>query len=393
MTRFLPLLLLALLASCNREAVVIEKPATPVRLAVVEDYAPGGGQVYSASILPNRQVTLAFRVNGFVESIHQVRGADGRLRSVDIGDMVQRGTALAEVRAKDYQLQVSQVQGQVKQASEAEQAAQAQLMQAQAAAAKAEQDFARADALFKKTSLTKSDYDAAKANRDATQAQVRAARAQAQASAGALNSAQSAFGTAKLGLNDTSLVAPFTGAVVQRSVDVGMLAGPGVPAFVLADISSVKAAIAVPDTAVAHLRKGSQIAIYAEPFPGRQFRGFVSAIAAAADSTTRSFQVEVTVPNERTLLRPGMVVSLALSNAARSQPVPVVPLDAIVRAGPASSQFAVVLVTDGKARRQPVSLGQTYGDRIAVTGVDAGQKVVSSGASFVSDGELVKVIP
>jgi hypothetical protein len=53
----------------------------------------------------------------------------------------------------------------------------------------------------------------------------------------------------------------------------------------------------------------------------------------------------------------------------------------------------VVVVADGKARREPVKLGNTYGDRIAIKGVDAGKMVVSSGASFVSDGEAVKVLP
>jgi RND family efflux transporter MFP subunit len=393
MKRFACLLPVVFLVSCGRRAAAPEKDETPVRLVAVENYTRGERQVYSASILPNRQVTLAFRVNGFVESVHQVRGVDGRARSVDIGDIVSRGTVLAAVRTKDYQLQVSQIQGQVTQAREAAQAAQAQLVQAEAAAAKAQQDFARADALFQKTSLTKSDYDAARANRDATQAQVEAARAQVQASGGTLSAAQSALGTARLGLSDTSLTAPFSGAVVQRSIDVGMLAGPGVPAFVLADISSVKAAIAVPDIAVTRLRKGSKIAIYAEPFPGRKFNGFVSTIAAAADSTTRSFQVEVTVPNDSALLRPGMVVSLALAGTPPPQPVTVVPLASIVRAGPASSQFAVVVVEGGKARRKPVTLGATYGDRIAIEGVDAGQMVVSSGAGFVSDGEAVKVLP
>jgi RND family efflux transporter MFP subunit len=393
MKRLLCLLPILAVVACNRQTVVLEKSPTPVRLAPVETYTPDEGQVYSASILPNRQVTLAFRTSGFVESIYQVRAGDGKWRSVDIGDIVPRGTALAQVRAKDYQLQVSQTQGQVQQATEAAHAASAQLVQAEAAAAKAQQDFDRADALFKKTSLTKSDYDAAKANLDSTQAQVRAARAQAQGSAGTMNAAQSALGTANLGLHDTSLEAPFTGAVVQRSIDLGTLAGPGVPAFVIADISTVKAAIALPDTAVTHLRKGSKLDIYAEPFPGQQFKGFISAIAVAADSTTRSFQVEVTVPNPRALLRPGMVVSLALGNTPQGHAVTVVPLDAIVSSGPAASQFAVIVVSDGTARREAVTLGNTYGDHIAVTGLKTGQTVVSSGAGFVSDGDPVKVIP
>ncbi len=389
---FAPLLLAVFPLSCNRHTAVLETNVTPVRLAVVENYVPAQGQRYSASILPNRQVSLAFRVNGIVESIYQVRGADGRARSVDIGDVVQQGTVLARVRLKDYELQVAQADGQAKQAQQAEQTARAQLQQAQAAALKAEQDFERADALYKKTSLTKSDYDSAKANRDSTQAQVQAAQSQVQASAGAASTARAALGTATLGMHDTSLVAPFPGVIVQRSIEIGMLAGPSVAAFVLADISSVKATFGVSDIAVARLRSGSHLSVYTEAFPSREFKGFVSAIAAVADSSTRSFQVEVTIPNQRGMLRPGMIASLDAGGSPQAEPVTVAPLNAIVRST-GDSRFAVVVVNDGMARRTPVTLGATYGDRIAITGLRAGAKVVSSGATFLTDGDRVQVIP
>lgn len=166
-------------------------------------------------------------------------------------------------------------------------------------------------------------------------------------------------------------------------------------AFVLADISSVKATFAVSDIGVTHVKKGSKLSIYAEAFPDHQFRGFVSAIAAAADSNTRSFQVEVTIPNERAMLRPGMIASLSLGElpSPRARPVIVAPLDAIVRAPDGPSEFAVVVVNDGIARRKPITLGQTYGDRIAITGLQAGEKIVVSGATFVGDGDPVTVIP
>jgi multidrug efflux pump subunit AcrA (membrane-fusion protein) len=53
----------------------------------------------------------------------------------------------------------------------------------------------------------------------------------------------------------------------------------------------------------------------------------------------------------------------------------------------------VMVVDHGVARQRPVVLGQAYGDRIAVEGVEAGTSVVSSGVTFVRDGEAVKVIP
>jgi multidrug efflux system membrane fusion protein len=312
---------------------------------------------------------------------------------VDLGDVVKAGTVLAQVRLKDYELQVSQADGQLKQAAQSGQTARAQLAQAEAAASKAEQDYERADALFKEKSLTKSDFDAAKANRDSTLAQVEAARSQVQASTGSFDSAQAAVGTATLGLHDTSLAAPFTGAIVQKSVEIGSLAGPGMVAFVLADISSVKATFGVPDILVPHLKSGSRLSVYTEVFPSRAFRGYVSAIAAAADSSTRAFQVEVTIPNERGLLRPGMIASLDVGEPTKPKAVAVAPLNAIVRASGGSSQFAVVVVKDGVARRTPVTLGQTYGDQIAISGVPAGQMIVSSGATFIGDGKAVKVIP
>jgi RND family efflux transporter MFP subunit len=385
--------LVLLLCSCNRQNPTFEKTPTPVHLSAVEVYTPLQGQRYSASILPNRQVNLAFRVNGFVESIYHVRGADGTMHTVDIGDAVKAGTTLAQVRSKDYELQVSQAEGQVKQAQDTGQTADAQLKQAQAAATKAEQDYERADALFKKTSLTKSDYDAARANRDSTRAQVDAARSQTRASSASLNSAQAALGTANLGLHDSSLVAPFNGVIVQRSVELGTLAGPGMAAFVLADVSSVKAAFAVSDVTISHFRNGSKLSTYAEAFPNRPFQGFVSAIAGVADSTTRTFQVDVTISNPRAILRPGMIVSLDAGGLPAAERVAVVPLKAIVRSTDGASQFAIVVVNDAVAMRRPVTLGATYGDRIAITGVEPGTKVVSSGASFVNDGETVKVIP
>jgi RND family efflux transporter MFP subunit len=381
------------LVSCNREKVTPQKDVTPVTLVAAESYNPSGGQPYSASIFPNRQANLAFRVNGFVEAIHQVRGADGRMRNVDIGDTVQGGTTLAQVRVKDYQYQVAQANGQLSQAKENESAARAQLQQAQAAAVKAAADFSRADALYKKTSLTGSDYDSAKANYDSTQAQVKAAQAQIDAIAGTTSSAQAALGTANLGLNDTSLIAPFNGSIVQRSVELGMLVGPSVPAFIVADISLVKAAFGVSDIVIAKLKKGSRITVLAEAFPNRQFSGFVSALAPVADSSTRSFQVEVTIPNPQSLLKPGMIVSLDVAHAPSRGSFTVVPLDAIVRNPGQTPRFSVVTIENDVAHHVPVKVGETYGNRIAVTGVEPGTKVVSSGATFVSDGEAVKVVP
>lgn len=382
-----------LLASCSRQAPKLEKSPTPVRVAPVEMFTPKTGERYSASLLPERQVTLAFKVNGFVESICQVRGADGRTRNIDIGDLVPQGTTLAKVRLKDYELQLEQATGQLNQARRSEQAARAQLAQAEASAAKAALDFERAGTLFADKALTKPDYDAAKAQFDSTRAQVEAARSQVQVYSAAIETMQATVGTANLGLHDTSLVTPFPAALVQRTVEVGSLVTPGAAAFMLADLSSVKASFGVPDVVMVNLKTGGRLSIFAEALPDRQFEGAITNIAAVADANTRLFQVQVTIANPQRTLRPGMIATLALaSGSKKADALPVVPLSAIIRPREGEGGFAVIVVEGNQARRRAVTLGATFGDRIAVGGVKLGDRVISSGAPLIADGEAVEVI-
>src|SRR5262245_32994744 len=85
-----------MLAGCS-EAISEPRALTPVRTAVVQTITVGSESRYSANIVADAQVDLAFKSGGYVESIRQVRGADGRMRNVDIGDWVTRGTVLAVV--------------------------------------------------------------------------------------------------------------------------------------------------------------------------------------------------------------------------------------------------------------------------------------------------------
>ena len=385
--------LIVFLAACNRHAAEIDHAPTPVHVAEVALLKPMTEARYSASLMPDRQVTLSFKVNGFVESIRQVRGADGRVRGVDMGDIVPQGAELARVRVKDYQFQVDQVSGQLSQARQNEQTARAQLAEAEAASTRASQDFARASALYADKALTKTDYDTSKAQFDSTRAKVDAARSQIQAATAAVQASQATLGTATLGLHDTSLIAPFTGVLVQRSIEVGSLVAPGSAAFALVDIRAVRASFGVPDTVVVNLKPGAKLSLFAEALPDRRFSGVVTSISAVADSSTRLFQVQVTIPNSDAMLRPGMIATLGLGSAASTEPVSVVPVSAVVRAKESAQEFAVVLVEGKQARRQHVKLCGNYGDQVAVEGLKPGDRVVSSGAALISEGEQVEVIP
>ncbi len=356
-------------AACRQHAAVAAPPLTPVAVSAIGTHTVANRTPYSAGIVPYSQVDLAFKSGGYVESILQVRGADGRMRNIQEGDWVASGTVLARVRESDYVANVN--------------VAKAQLAQAQAAMEQARLDFGRTDALFRTDSVTRPQYDAAKARLDSTTAGV--------------DSAASGLTQAETALNDCALGAPLDAWVIKRSVEVGSLVGQGALGFTLAETRLVKAVFGVPDLVVGSLKLGEPQAITTAAAPG-QFNGRITAIAPAADSRTRTFSIEVTVPNAANVLRPGMVATLVLSGSHEDGPIPVLPLSAVVRAADNPNAFGVFVVEQRGnqffARARTVELGSAYGNVIALErGLKPGDLVITTGATQVHDGQQVRVLP
>jgi multidrug efflux system membrane fusion protein len=363
-------LICASLAEGCRHGRPVETTPTPVRVQAVEEYAASGGVRYSAVISPYTQVELTFKVGGYIREILQVRDADGRLRNAHQGDAFPKGTVLARIQEKDFIERVNQ--------------AKAYLTRVQASLQKATQDWGRATNLFATHSMTKPDYDAAHAQFDEAQATVAGARAQ--------------LAEAELDLQYCALTTPMDGMVLQRKVEVGTLATPGLVGFVFADLSFVKVVFGVPDVMLARLQLGSPLAIVTESLRGVAFTGRITAIAPAADASSRVFSVEVTVPNPRLQLKVGAIASLQVADGKLPEPVPVVPLSAVIGSPADPKGYAVFVVQEENgrtmARIRNVQLGDVYGNAIAVTaGVQVGEQVIVTGATLVVDGEPVTIVP
>ena len=364
------LLVACVLGGCESAHKAPEKPPIPVTVTEVEEYSGPEGVTYSASIVPYDQVNVAFKSSGYVTTILQRKGVDGRERNLQQGDWVKKGDVLARVRESDYQHAVEQYKG--------------QLEQAQAGAEKSKQDFGRAQALYNANAMTQSDYDAAKAQNDSSQASV--------------TTAQAVVAQAQQSLSDCELRAPTDGQILSRNIELGVLVGTGTTGFTMGDTKRVKAVFGIPDTVLASVTLGKRQGIQTETYP-QEFYGQVTAIAPQADQKSRTFQVEVTIPNSNDLLKSGMVATLDLGQPKLTSPVPVVPLGAIVSAPDGTSKlFSVFVVArDGEkdvARRRTVQPGMTYGNTVSITkGLSPGERVISNGATLVNDGQVVRVIP
>jgi RND family efflux transporter MFP subunit len=352
---------------CRQPTKVAPKSPTPVHLADVAVYSSSEGLRYSASVLPFAEATLSFKSAGYVTGVKQVVGAYGRRRNIGAGDYVSRGAVLAQIRHQDLKNQLDQ--------------AEAAGRQAQAQHIEASQNYDRAKALYATRSLTKPEFDQAQARFDST--------------LGAVDQAKATLHQAQLTLADADLTAPFSGYILARNIELGNLTAPGTVAFTIADTSAVKIGFGVPEYAVRQLRLGQEFTIHLQDDP-KEYKGRVTSIAASADEKNRVFAIEVTVPNPKSYLKPGMIASLNLSGV-QNAPVPSVPLSAVVANPAASGRYAVFMATEqaGKwtAHLREVTLGETHESDVAIEGLKPGEKVVVIGTADLKDGDLIQVLP
>ena len=369
-TTLATLSLMFVMAGCSSNKP-LQQPPQGVHAQTIDGHATAStdGLRFSAVVTPDSEVPLGFRIPGYVISLKQVRGQDGRMRDIAEGDRVSRGVALVRIRSSEYEDKVSQ--------------ASSQAAAAEAVALKAKLDFDRATHLYDSQSLTKTDFDSARAQYDSSQEQVKSARA--------LTS------EAQIALRDTSLIAPFDGDIVKKAVEMGAFVGPGVPAFALAKTDTVKIIVGVPDTVVRSVRLGQPVDVGIDAFPTRTFHARVSRLSSAADPVTRNFEVEVAIPNHDHLLRVGMIGSLQLANAdggSRASAL-MVPLSAVVQAK--DGKYGAFVVSDSSAgevaRLHSIEIGAVNGTDISiVNGLQAGDRIITTGANLLKDGQRVEVL-
>jgi multidrug efflux pump subunit AcrA (membrane-fusion protein) len=400
-----PLLASALLGAsvllstaCTTRRVAAEGGGTPkaIRLVTVQLANDSEPAKYSAIIVPNAQVELAFRVSGYVVHLHQTKAADGRIRPLEAGAPVKAGTVLARVRPSDYQAGVDKARGSRDEADAGVHAAEAQLTEAQAGLEQAELDFERVSRLWEQESITKPAYDGSKATLDIALAKVDAAKSVWAAARQRAVSATAQLREAEIALGDTELRTPFDGILLERHVDLGALVAPGTPVLTVADLRLVKALFNVPDSDLHNFRQSQSLDMTVDALLGEIFHGRIVSIAAAADPRVRSFQIEVSIANPALKLRSGMIATVQAGDAVLASQQVQIPVDALVH-DPISGHY-LVYGTEQRAGRMyakeiSVRPGPLAGSYVKVLeGLKPGQRIVASGASLLRTGDPIQEV-
>lgn len=309
-------------------------------------------------------LSLPGNVQAFLETPIYAR-TNGYLKRwlVDIGARVHTGQLLAEIDTPE-------VDEELRQAEAAEAQAVANLDLAQKTAE-------RWQNLLKDDGVSRQEVDQNVSAYKARQADLSAAQANVER----LKDMQSF----------QKIVAPFSGVITARNIDVGALitAGSTQPLFRLAQNNVLRVYVSVPQTYSRSIYEGLEADLSVPEYPGRLFAGKVARTAGAIEPVSRTLLTEVQVPNPTGEILPGAYGTVQFHLKVADPPL-VLPANTLLFRS-AGTQVAVV-EADGRVRLQKVILGRDLGTRVEIaSGVTAKDTVIVNPSDSISDGDTVAI--
>lgn len=196
-------------------------------------------------------------------------------------------------------------------------------------------------------------------------------------------------------LTNVELRSPINGVVTGRYYDAGDMfslapTASGVTGVLtVMQMDKLKVSVNISEQYFPSVKNGMPAEITLDLFPGEIFPGKVSLIYPAIDPATRTFTVEVTIPNGNMKLRPGMFSRVAINFGVTER---VLIPDLSVQKQSGTNEKFVYVIENGVVVRKTVELGRQRGEIIEVlSGLDGTEMVVVAGASRLLNGMEVEV--
>ena len=344
----LALVAAGLLAGCDEPPAQAPAVVRPVKIFTVGDAAHARVRDYPGTIRAAQTAEMAFEVPGRITEFIYMEGEE-----------VEKGAVLAQIDPREYEAERDKQMAQLR---------------------KAQADLNRSESIFKQDpgAISKTKIDADKRAVGVAQAQV---------------------AQAEKVVEDTALVAPFSGLMARKLVEDFQNVAAKQPVLVLQDLTHLEIAVSIPEREVT--RGGARLTpeqitervkprVIVSSIEGREFPARVKEMATAADPTTRTFQVKLIFeqPDDVTIL-PGMTARVVAEDATEAAIA--IPSNA-PRADAAGKPY--VWLIDPKTMTvspRPVDLGQMEGGSIEVlSGLEKGDEIAVSGVKQLTTGMQVK---
>lgn len=217
-------------------------------------------------------------------------------------------------------------------------------------------------------------------------AALEAAEAAVKSASAGVQSAEAAVAAAEKEIERLEIRAPFAGLLESDTAELGALLQPGVPCATVIQLDPIKLVGFVPETEVNRIEVGASAG--ARLATGQEVTGVVSFLSRSADALTRTFRVEIEVPNPELSIRDGQTAEILISapgDQAHLLPASAMTLD---NAG----QLGVRIVDENEeARFVPVGFLRDTVDGVWLTGLPDQAAVIVVGQEYVNDGVPLEV--
>lgn len=209
----------------------------------------------------------------------------------------------------------------------------------------------------------------------------------------AYESSQNAVNQLGSQLGKTSVRAPFSGVIDEVVTDEGQVVGPGQnPLFRLVNLQNMYVEADVPETYLNKIQTGTPVIIEI-PAINKEYEGTVKQVANFINPNNRTFQIEVSIPNDDGLVKPNLIATVKLNDYTSENAI-VVPENAIQKNSMGESIVYVLQPENdsiGVALRKMVETGYSQNNRVEVTsGLNAGEEIIVEGARNLRDQQKVK---
>jgi RND family efflux transporter MFP subunit len=132
-----------------------------------------------------------------------------------------------------------------------------------------------------------------------------------------------------------------------------------------------------------------KVTVKADVYPDQEFPATVKIVYPSINAATRTFNVELTIPNKQEILRPGMFARATFNMGERSS---LTVEDVAIQKQMGVNDRYVYVVKDGVAERRVVTLGRQVGSRVEIlSGVNEGEQVAITSLSKLKNGCKVKI--
>ena len=391
------------MTACQGDAPVSAQQNRPREETKAPQEAGAPKQVKVASVAekPLERTTVALgSITAFDQATISVK-VPGRLQkiTIDLGSVVQRGQLIAQIEPQDYQLRVQQSEAALAQARvrlglpatgtndriDHEQTSTVRSAHVLADEARAHRD--RQASLFEQGVIPRAQLDTAEASYKVALNRLQDAGEEIHNRQAVLAQRRSELDMARQQLTDTSIYAPFDGAIQEKRASVGEFLAAGAPLATIVRMDPLRLRAEVSEREVPHIRVGQTVRVTTEGDPNI-YTGRIARLSPTITPQNRTLMIEAEVNNRERLLRPGSFARAEIVTDDRNRSL-MVPTGAITTFAGVDK---VLVVKDGKAVEKPITTGRRTTEWTEVVGgLTAGEAVVIEPGNLQS-GQAVAVV-